>query len=182
MPKQISRVCLAFLLILSLGHALAADQSATADETISPGDARRAVSVLQDEQQRAEAVRALKAIADTAPAKDADAAKSDDQLADDTAADTAAPAEAPAAVAIEANGLIARTLRQVSRWGDGLEDQLHQIKQAALAFPVWLRTHSASGQGKHILSEALVDLTIVFGVGLALEWGLRYLLGRPAAP
>ena len=179
MPKQISRVCLAFLLILSLGHALAADQSATADETISPGDARRAVSVLQDEQQRAEAVRALKAIADTAPAKDADAAKSDDQLADDTAADTAVPAEAPAAVAIEANGLIARTLRQVSRWGDGLEDQLHQIKQAVLAFPVWLRTHSASGQGKHILSEALVDLTIVFGVGLALEWGLRYLLGRP---
>ncbi|WP_286787287.1 MULTISPECIES: mechanosensitive ion channel family protein [unclassified Pseudomonas] len=179
MPKQISRLCLAFLLILSLGHALAADQSATGDETISPGDARRAVSVLQDEQQRAEAVRALKAIADTAPAKDADAAKSDDQLADDTAADTAAPAEAPAAVAIEANGLIARTLRQVSRWGDGLEDQLHQIKQAVLAFPVWLRTHSASGQGKHILSEALVDLTIVFGVGLALEWGLRYLLGRP---
>ncbi|MFC6476185.1 mechanosensitive ion channel domain-containing protein [Pseudomonas asuensis] len=177
MHKQISQVCLAFLLIFTL--VLTAGNATAADETISPSDARRAVSVLQDEQQRAEAVRALKAIADTAPAKGPETAAADEQATDDAAADTPAPAEAPAAVAIEENGLIARTLRQVSRWGDGLEDQLRQIKQAALEFPVWLRAHSVSGQGRHILGEALIDLAIVFGAGLALEWGLRYLLGRP---
>lgn len=179
MPKQISRVCLAFLLILSLGHASAADQSATADETISPGDARRAVSVLQDEQQRAEAVRTLKAIANGSPDEGAASTPVENQTAAGTATDTDAPAEKPAAAAIEANGLIARTLRQVSRWGDGLEDQLRQIKQATLELPAWSRTRFTSERGRHILNEAVIDLAIVFAVGLILEWGFRYLLGRP---
>jgi small-conductance mechanosensitive channel len=170
-------------LVFPFGHFLAAEQPSTVNDSISSDEARRAVDVLQDDQQRAEAIRALKAIAD-APSAKADSSAGPKTPSADTAppADAAAdaPAPAPAATAaIEQNGLIARTLRQVSRWGDGLEDQLGQVKQATLELPTWARTSFTSERGRHILSEALVDLLIVFVVGLGLEWGMRYLLGKP---
>ncbi|TWI57570.1 small-conductance mechanosensitive channel [Pseudomonas duriflava] len=175
MPRQKQRLLLTVLLTFILGPALAADQSSPSDETLSPADARRAITVLQDDQQRAEAVRALKAIADAAPATTE--TPPPDETTDTTAA---APDPAPAATpALEANGLIAITLRQITRWGDSLESQLGQVRQASLELPAWSQASLNSESERRTLKEALIDLIIVFAVGLVLEWGLYYLLGHP---
>ena len=88
--------------------------------------------------------------------------------------------EAPLAtiVPLEAGGLIARTLDQVSEWANGLQAQLLRIGQALAELPVWFETTFFNEQGRLLLLQALADLTLVLGLGLCLEWFLRRLLRR----
>jgi len=99
------------------------------------------------------------------------------------AAAAAAPAPASAASApIEANGLIAQLLKQLAHWADGLSDQVVKLAQAVRALPAalaWLVQTFSSPAGQALGIKAVVALAAVFVVGVALEWGVRWLLRRP---
>ena len=95
----------------------------------------------------------------------------------------AAPAAASAATApIEANGLIAQLLKQLAHWADGLSDQVVKLAQAVRELPAaltWLVQTFSSPGGQALGMKAVVALVSVFAVGLAVEWGMRWLLRRP---
>lgn len=177
------RAVLAFLLCFALTPASAVEQSLAA---LDPDEARRAVDLLQDEHRRDEAVLALKAIADVAtstsePAAGRDTAAAPEQSAAETPAPEPAPAEPepPPIVALEKDGLIARTLNEVGRWADGLGYQLGHLRQAGLELPAWYRASINTEAGRRLLMRALLYLALISAVGLALEWALRRALGRP---
>ena len=100
----------------------------------------------------------------------------------------AAPASAaakPAAkpvVALQANGLIARSLRQISQWADGLERQLVEARRSLLAlFALFVRSggHIANSADRHVLLQTAGALAGVFAAGVLFEWLLHFLLKRP---
>jgi small-conductance mechanosensitive channel len=162
----------------------AQDNSASA--TLSPADARRAAEVLQDDHKRAEAIRTLQAIAAGAPAPAASSsaanAAAPATAPASAAPPAAAPAPTPAAIPLEQDGLIARMLRRVGRWEDGLGGQLAQLRHVVAALPA--AAHQAAGnvaQGEQraLLGHILLALALVFGLGLAVEWGVFRLLAKP---
>jgi len=171
---------LIFLACIAAGPALAVEQ---ASARLTPDEARRAIDVLQNEQRRDEALLILKAIAEGAPptgasepVQEADAAA--EHL--DEAPEPAQPEpEPPVIVALEKDGLIARTLSEVDHWADGLGYQLGQLKQAGLELPTWSRTILSTEAGRLLLMRALLGVALIFAVGLAAEWLLRRMLRRP---
>ena len=194
MPAFSTRLLLGCFMATAALPAMALQQSAVpataGSVAITPQQAHRAVVVLEDEHKRAETIRTLKTIADSAPA----AASSAPQAAPaaPTAATGAAPAAAsttatPAAQAaadapLEADGLIARALRAIGHWVDGLGGQLTQVKVALLALPHMIGgglSSLATGANNGLLLKLLAVLVGVFVAGLALEWGLQRLLRRP---
>ena len=130
---------------------------------VSPDQARQVLETLQDEERREEVVRTLEVIASEAPSEEA-----------------AAEEESPLStiVPLEEGGLIARTLDQVADWADGLRAQLVRIGQALSELPAWFQQTILSETGRMLMLQTLADLTIVFGIGLCLEWLLRRLLRR----
>ncbi|GLQ87459.1 hypothetical protein GCM10007898_10250 [Dyella flagellata] len=93
----------------------------------------------------------------------------------------AKPAAKPVA-ALQANGLIARSLRQLSQWADEWGRQLDQAKQALVVlFVMFLRSggHIANEADRHVLLRIGEDLAGVFAAGLLVEWLLHFLLKRP---
>ncbi|WP_233238731.1 mechanosensitive ion channel family protein [Bordetella sp. LUAb4] len=164
---------------------------------ISPADAQRAVQLLQDDAKRAETIRALKAIADTAPGAPAAPAASSAPTTATAAAPTtaatatpaaAAPAAAPddvattAIVPLEANGLMARMLRSISQWVDGVSAQVAQVREGMKAVPDMVaraNRNLATEAGQRLLRQVLTTLAAVFVVALLLEWALHRSLRQP---
>ncbi|WP_236614331.1 mechanosensitive ion channel family protein [Stutzerimonas azotifigens] len=138
-------------------------------EGISRQEARHAIEVLRDDARRADVLAALEAIA---------AQPASSEPAQDAEPPSAAEPE-PAIVPLEEDGLIARMLRQVGRWADGLGEQLQQVRSALLEFPAWFEAIFRSPAGRALLVDALVTLALVFSLGLAVEWGMRRLLRWP---
>jgi len=188
---------------------------------IKPADAQRAVQLLQDDATRAETIRALKAIADTAPGAPAGASAaagaSGASAARATSATTtsatttsstttagapaasapATPAAAPAAAApapapddvattaivpLEANGLMARMLRSISQWMDGVSAQVADVREGMKAVPDMVaraNRNLATEAGQRLLRQVLTTLFAVFVVALLLEWALQRSLRQP---
>ncbi|MCQ2031215.1 mechanosensitive ion channel family protein [Stutzerimonas zhaodongensis] len=181
MHKNNLRAVFAFLLCFALTPASAVEESLAA---LSPDEARRAIDLLQNEHRRDEAVLALKAIADVAPSASEPAARHDAAAApEQSAAETPEPEPAEPEplpiVALEKDGLIVRTLNEVGHWADGLGDQIGHLRQAGLELPAWYRASINTEAGRLLLMRALLDLALIFAVGLALEWALRRTLDRP---
>jgi small-conductance mechanosensitive channel len=166
-----------FFLCLFFPAAVAVAEQAASPAAITPDAAKRAIAVLEDDRQRADVILTLKAVAETGatapPATGATAEERDEPPLQ------SAPAEAPAIVPLEADGLIAQTLRQIGRWADHLGEQVVQLKQAASELPDWSRSSFGNDAGRRRLLHALLALALLFGLGLALEGGLRWLLKRP---
>jgi len=189
--------------------------SSAAAGAINPADAQRAVQLLQDDATRAETIRALKAIADTAPG-----APTTNAGGNQTSASGAAPAGAPTAagtpstsaapsatpttaaapatattaapapddvattaiVPLEANGLMARMLRSISEWVDGVSAQIAQVREGMKAVPDLLaraNRNLATEAGQRLLRQVLTTLFAVFVVALLLEWALQRSLRQP---
>lgn len=146
------------LLLLQVTAVLAQPVTATA---VSPDQARQVLETLQDDERREEVVRTLEVIAS-------------EVLSEDIAPEEESPLSA--IVPLEEGGLIARTLDQVADWADGLHAQLVRIGEALAELPAWFQVTFLSEAGRMLMLQTLVDLTIVFGVGLCLEWLLRRLL------
>ena len=200
-PRPLQRAC-KFLFALALlcagvsGGSRAeqpAQSAATADAAISAADARRAIGVLQDEKQRAEALRALKAIVEVAPAAApaATGASAPPPAAPSASGADATPAPATPAnsgtaetaiVPLERNGLIAQLLRGVRLWMDDLREQIADVKRVVVVLPL---LYARSGEGltaahnQEALRHVAAVLALAFGAGLLAEAGMSTLLRRP---
>ncbi|WP_338015490.1 mechanosensitive ion channel family protein [Dyella acidiphila] len=97
------------------------------------------------------------------------------------AAKPAAPASKPGT--LQANGLIARTLRDIDQWVDGLGTQLAELRSALLALlALFARSGGRiSDTNRQLLLQAAVVLIGSFACGLALEWCVHRLLKHPLA-
>jgi len=167
------------VLLLSLFWILPcqAASAAGADEQITPDQAQRAVNVLQDDPQRAEAIRVLKAIAATAPGEPIDADRPPAETFE-PAAEVPAPADDTALAPLQENGLTARTLDQIGLWLDGLGSQLGEARRSFTALPAQLQENLSTPPGRERLWQMALSLALVFAIGLLLEWGLSRLLRR----
>lgn len=198
MSLLVTRLTFACALMMASLPSFALQQPApAATSAISPAQARRAVVVLEDDRKRAETLQTLKAIASAAPAASttvatpaasapaASGSAAAPASSSSSAAVAATPAATPAAQApLEADGLIARMLRDIGHWVDGLGDQLSQVKVAALALPSLLGralSSLATGANHGLVLKLLAVLAGVFALGLALEWLLYRILRRPRA-
>ncbi|WP_185266934.1 mechanosensitive ion channel domain-containing protein [Halopseudomonas xiamenensis] len=152
------------LVLLFLPAALVSAQPGERTE-VNPEQARQVLDTLQDDERREEVLRTLEAIASEVPADDEAPV-----VEDDSPLSTIVP--------LEAGGLVARTLDQVGDWADGLRAQLVRIAQALGELPSWFQAAFFNEGGRMLLLQTLVDLAIVFGAGLCLEWLLRRLLRR----
>lgn len=157
---------------------LATPSHAQTDE-VSSADARRAAEVLQDEDRRADVLATLKAIADE-PTQAQVTNNEADAEAEAAPAETPVAAEPEPIVPLEEDGLIARMLRQVARWADGLGQQVGQVRDAALEFPAWFDSIFRTQAGRALFVDALTALALVFALGLLVEWSMRRLLRRPS--
>jgi small-conductance mechanosensitive channel len=182
MHRHAVRLAQALLLFAMLASPLlSAQDAASPATTLSPADAQRAADVLQDAHKRAEAIRTLQAIAAGAPAPASSAA------AHPTAARVAVPppattAATSAAIPLQQDGLIARMLRHIGQWEDGLGGQLAQLRHVVGELPAVARqttNNLARGDQRELVGHLLLVLVIAFGVGLAAEWGMLRLLARP---
>lgn len=91
-------------------------------------------------------------------------------------------AKSKSIVALQANGLIARSLRQISQWADGLERQFDQARRSLVAlFVLFARSggHIANAADRHVLLQTAAALAAVFAAGLLFEWLLHFVLKRP---
>lgn len=93
-----------------------------------------------------------------------------------------APASKPPIVPLQANGLIARSLRQISQWVDGLGRQLDEARRSLLALiALFARSggHIANVVDRQLLLQTAGALAGVFAAGVLFEWLLHFLLKRP---
>ena len=157
---KITRLVTLVLLLMQVTAAWAQPAAAT---PVSPDQARQVLEALQDEERRDEVVRTLEAIAS-------------EEVSEEAAPEEESPLSA--LVPLEEGGLVARTLDQVADLADGLRAQLMRIGEALGALPGWFQETFLSEAGRLLVLQTLADLTIVFGVGLCLEWLLRRLLRR----
>jgi small-conductance mechanosensitive channel len=185
MHRHAFRLIQAALLFVALGVSPLWAQDAVAPSTLSPAEARRAAEVLQDPHKREEAIRTLHAIAAGAPAP---ATASSAPAAAATGADAAAAstpaATAPttAAIPLQQDGLIARMLRHIGQWEDGLGSQFAQLGRVVGQLPAVARqtaSNVAKSDQRDMLLHLVLVLTAVFVGGLVLQWGLLRLLARP---
>ena len=146
-----------FLLWAVLCVPVAFGQTAVPPD-VSSEQAREVLDTLQDAERRDEVVRVLEEIAGEEPAVE----------------------ESPLAniVPLEEGGLVARTLDLVQEWAAGLRAQLLRISEAAGALPDWFESAFLTAEGRTLLWQTALNLTIVFGAGLLLEWLLRRGLRR----
>lgn len=131
---------------------------------VTQDQARQVLETLQDEERREEVIRTLEVVASEEGSGQAAAEVEESPLS--------------SIVPLEEGGLIARTLDQVADWAEGLRAQLVRIGQALGELPAWFEATFLSEGGRILALQTLVDLGIVFGVGLCLEWLLRRLLRR----
>lgn len=169
----------ALAVFLNTGKATAAATDA-ATAVISPADAGRAIGVLENGGQRAEAVRTLKTIAAVSPASAAAAASAAE--AAEAAQEASAASSTPAIEPLAANGLIAQLLRQVNVWAARSAHQVQRVSHAALEVPSfvnWWRHTTGTDRGRKLLLTALWCSLAAIGGGLVLEWCAARLLQRP---
>jgi moderate conductance mechanosensitive channel len=95
----------------------------------------------------------------------------------------AAPAAAakPPQSPLQANGLIARTLRQIDQWISGLGAQFDALSKSFLGLITLLARSGGriSDTSRELLLRVALALAGSFAAGLAAEWIVHRLLGRP---
>lgn len=151
------------LWVLSPVTSTLAQPSAPAE--LNPEQARQMLDTLEDEQQRKELVRTLEVIAREPSAQDAISVTEEESLLGTI-------------VPLEEDGLVVRTLDQLADWAEGLRAQLVKIGRALGELPDWFQTTFLNDVGRMLALQTLIELGIVFGAGLCLEWLLRRGLRR----
>ncbi len=100
-----------------------------------------------------------------------------------SAAAAAKPGAKPASIVpLQANGLIERSLRQISQWAAGLGVQLKEAWASLLALLVLFERsggHIANAADRDLLLHTGAALAAVFAAGVLFEWLFHFLLKRP---
>ncbi|MBR8058411.1 mechanosensitive ion channel domain-containing protein [Burkholderia dolosa] len=162
--------------VVSAAHAAASPAAASAASgaapTLTPQQARQALSVLENPREREQVETTLRAIA-------AVGALSTPAVA----ASAAAPASAAsgAAAALTTNGLASTLVRQGSRWvadiGSALRQSLHSLLDID-SVDDWWRDTLARADARAALARSLWILIAVLAPAFLAEWLARRLLRR----
>ncbi|WP_434110501.1 mechanosensitive ion channel family protein [Paraburkholderia caffeinilytica] len=157
--------------------ASAASAASGAALTLTPEQARQALSVLNDPQRRAQVSDTLEAIAAagalSAPPASAAAAASA------PAAASSATALAPAA--FKSNGLASQLARQGAHWAAHLGTSLRNSAAALLdigSVRAWWHWQSTNPHARSVLGQVVWSLLAALLPALGLEWLARRLLRR----
>ncbi len=147
---------------------------------LTPAEAKRAVDVLQDPQQRSQLIQTLQAISKALPPPPGDASASSPS----TPATPAAPAAAVPAqsMSLAPDSLGAQLVSQFSNWPDWVAAEAATTFQAITDFPLlvdWARQIAADPEQRGAVLRALTNLALVIAVALAVGWLVRLALARP---
>ncbi|WP_025597520.1 mechanosensitive ion channel family protein [Burkholderia sp. WSM2230] len=181
--RKLLHACFVVLLTLGAPPVFAAVTPATPASaasgtavTLTPDQARQALSVLNDPKRRAQVADTLQAIAAagalSAPASAATPASA-------PAAASGAAALVPAA--FKSNGLASQLARQGAHWAVHLGASLRNSVAALLdvaSVRAWWNWQSTSPQARSILAHVAWSLLAALLPALALEWLARRLLRR----
>lgn len=172
--------------------APAARATGPATSTLTPEQASRALETLQDDGKRNQMIETLRAIAQTAPGgRPADAAKPSDAKPAEAQPSDAKPAdggeakpEAKPVIPLAADSLVAQVLLSVSQQVSETTRDIADTVRSVVRFQVlwyWLQRTAEDPATYDLLLDLAWKLALIFGVALAAEWLVHFLLRRPQA-
>ena len=186
MRKKLHAWLVIFLLLsaspvfAAVAQPAAASAASGAAPTLTPEQARQALSVLNDPTRRAQVSDTLQAIA-AAGALSAPHASSASAAAAASAPAAASSASALVPAAFQSNGLASQLARQGAHWAVHLGKSLRGSVAALLdvaSVRAWWHWQSTNPQARGVLGQVAWSLLAALLPALALEWLARRLLRR----
>jgi small-conductance mechanosensitive channel len=145
---------------------------------ITPAQAQQTLDVLQDDGKRQQLIETLRTIAGALPPS----AAAPRVAAKAQAPATPAPTALPKPSLAPSSGLGRQLLVQVGDWADRLTEQFGAATRAVTDFPLlwrWTLRTIENPDARDWVLDTIWKLALVLGCGLAIEFGLGWLLRRP---
>lgn len=171
-------VSLVFLLLVAaISNNVHADEP-VAKTTVTAAQAERALSILRDDEKRAELEQTLNAIAQATAGTPAQSP------ATATLVETAEPAVTEEAVPIELTegGLVAQVFNLIGERLDTVVDQLRFTTRMLLEAKTvgqWWQYNLGVAERRAVVLEALWEVVVILAGALFAEWLFRLALARP---
>src|SRR3954447_19379313 len=196
--KRSRRMSLRFLLpacvalVLSGPTAASAQQNAARAEAtspaptslgITPAEAQRALSVLQDPQQRTRLVETLRTIAKAASAASADAVPATEATSAEPASEKSGDAK-PAPVTLKPNSLAAQIISRLSGWPQRVaEDAAASLRTVPDLYLLreWIARMVSDPTYRGLALDVAWQLALVLGAAVLLDRFTSFALHRSAA-
>jgi small-conductance mechanosensitive channel len=199
--NKISGSAFIFMAALSLllpviwaGQAGAEEQATP--PTLTPAQAKRTLSILQDDAKRAELEQTLRAIAQataeaplantsdevSAPAATSDSDQSPAAVQTNGASSSSAPPGGGVPIEIAKGGLVAQVFDLIGERLHIVGNQLRTAVQTLLQIRTvgdWWQHNLGVPERRAIVLEALLEAALILGGGLFAEWVLRRALRHP---
>jgi small-conductance mechanosensitive channel len=189
MTLAIRCLLIAFLAIVTPLACRAADPPATsasetpsADKSLSPADAQRALEVLQDPQKRAALIDTLQTIAKAAPGTPAAGSNAAPVPAKAATPAGSAPTSAKAPASLAPGSIGAQLLGGVSGWLRDLGHDVAAAARTATDIPLllgWLKRLAADPAARLAVVDAAWRIAAVLIGAFLAEWLSRRVLRRP---
>ncbi|ABB74817.1 Mechanosensitive ion channel [Nitrosospira multiformis ATCC 25196] len=186
---------ISFLLpFISLSQAEAEEQAI--QSPLTPAQARRTLSILQDDAKRAELEQTLRAIAQataeappantpdevSAPAATSDSDQSPAAVQTNGVSSSGAPPAGGVPIEIAKGGLVAQVFDLIGERLHIVVNQLRAAVQTLLQIRTvgdWWQNNLGVPERRAIVLEALLEVALILGGGLFTEWVLRRALRHP---
>ncbi|PTQ81516.1 small-conductance mechanosensitive channel [Nitrosospira multiformis] len=193
--KILTFVAIGMLLpIISVSQAGAEEQAT--QSPLTPAQARRTLSILQDDAKRAELEQTLRAIAQataeaplantsdevSAPAATSDSDQSPAAVQTNGPSSSGAPPAAGVPIEIAKGGLVAQIFDLIGERLHIVVNQLRAAVQTLLQIRTvgdWWQNNLGVPERRAIVLEALLELALILGGALFTEWVLRRALRHP---
>lgn len=193
--KILTFVAIGMLLpIISVSQAGAEEQAT--QSPLTPAQARRTLSILQDDAKRAELEQTLRAIAQataeappantsdevSAPAATSDSDQSPAAVQTNGASSSGAPPAGGVPIEIAKGGLVAQVFDLIGERLHIVVNQLRTTVQTLLQIRTvadWWQNNLGVPERRAIVLEALLEVALILGGGLFTEWVLRRTLRHP---
>ena len=151
---------------------------------ITPAEAQRALSILQDPQQRAQLVETLQTIAKAAGTASAGAASATQAKSAEPAPAAKAEAEKPAAVTLTPDSLAAQIMSRLSGWPQRVaEDTAASLRTVPDLYLLrdWVVRIVNDRSYRDLALDVAWQLALVLGVAVLLDRFAAFALRRPTA-
>jgi small-conductance mechanosensitive channel len=186
---------ISFLLPFILLNQALAEEQAT-QSPLTPAQARRTLSILQDDAKRAELEQTLRAIAQataeappantsdevSAPAATSDSDQSPAAVQTNGASSSGVPPAGGVPIEIAKGGLVAQVFDLIGERLHIVVNQLRAAVQTLLQIRTvgdWWQNNLGVPERRAIVLEALLEVALILGGGLFTEWVLRRALRHP---
>lgn len=193
--KILTFVAIGMLLpIISINQAGAEEQGT--QSTLTPAQARRTLSILQDDAKRTELEQTLRVIAQataeaapantsdevSAPAATSDSDQSSAAVQTNGASSSGAPPPGGVPIEIAKGGLVAQVFDLIGERLHIVVNQLRAAVQTLLQIRTvgdWWQHNLGVPERRAIVLEALLEVALILGGALFTEWVLRWALRHP---